>query len=308
MPARRCCPASSPLAEAAGPMDGPAFLTALRSATRSRSAPASRTTRARRTTTPPAPGTRWVRRDRGETARLLGERLRHALGIAEYHGPRSQMMRCIDFPTMVKDGSGWGAIVGLSAVFAADGFTGAPALVVGTARWRPSGRISGAAGGSSRCISSPIPLPLGPAGPRGGAHLAPRPWPRARHDRSGRGRELPRGGSGSTSAGRRPPRKLNTSAIPPRRRPGARHAGAQRCGGRGPERSRHPRHERPGPVDRGGRSQCAFPRRTPGPGAASSWSTDECWRARPPRRVATPSGRSTMRRSWPSSMSCPTAH
>jgi hypothetical protein len=29
---------------------------------------------------------------------------REALGIAEYHGPRSQMMRCIDHPTMVKDG------------------------------------------------------------------------------------------------------------------------------------------------------------------------------------------------------------
>lgn len=29
---------------------------------------------------------------------------RHALGIAEYHGPRSQMMRCIDYPTMLKDG------------------------------------------------------------------------------------------------------------------------------------------------------------------------------------------------------------
>lgn len=57
--------------------------------------------------------------------------LREALGIAEYHGPRSQMMRCIDFPTMVKDGSGWGAMCGLSAAsLAADGFTGAPALVV----------------------------------------------------------------------------------------------------------------------------------------------------------------------------------
>ncbi|HWA45052.1 MAG TPA: MmgE/PrpD family protein [Hypericibacter adhaerens] len=67
-------------------------------------------------------------------ARLWGldpERTRHALGIAEYHGPRSQMMRCIDFPTMVKDGSGWGAMCGLSAAYlAADGFTGAPALVV----------------------------------------------------------------------------------------------------------------------------------------------------------------------------------
>ncbi|MDY0884396.1 MmgE/PrpD family protein [Dongia soli] len=58
------------------------------------------------------------------------ERFRHALGIAEYHGPRSQMMRCIDAPTMVKDGA-WGAMSGLSAAYlAADGFTGAPALVI----------------------------------------------------------------------------------------------------------------------------------------------------------------------------------
>lgn len=59
------------------------------------------------------------------------ETLREAVAIAEYHGPRSQMMRCIDFPTMVKDGSGWGAMAGLSAAcLARDGFTGAPALVV----------------------------------------------------------------------------------------------------------------------------------------------------------------------------------
>jgi 2-methylcitrate dehydratase PrpD len=67
-------------------------------------------------------------------ARLLGldrERTRHALGIAEYHGPRSQMMRCIDHPTMVKDGSGWGALAGVSAAYLAkDGFTGAPAITL----------------------------------------------------------------------------------------------------------------------------------------------------------------------------------
>ncbi|MGB0504663.1 MAG: MmgE/PrpD family protein [Pikeienuella sp.] len=56
---------------------------------------------------------------------------RHAMGIAEYHGPRSQMMRCIDHPTMLKDGSGWGAMAGVSAAYLArDGFTGAPALTV----------------------------------------------------------------------------------------------------------------------------------------------------------------------------------
>lgn len=56
---------------------------------------------------------------------------RHALGIAEYHGPRSPMMRCIDFPTMLKDGSGWGAMGGVSAgLLAREGFTGAPAETV----------------------------------------------------------------------------------------------------------------------------------------------------------------------------------
>ncbi len=67
-------------------------------------------------------------------ARQLGlskARTREALGIAEYHGPRSQMMRCIDAPTMVKDGSGWGAMAGVSAAYlAADGFTGAPAITM----------------------------------------------------------------------------------------------------------------------------------------------------------------------------------
>lgn len=59
------------------------------------------------------------------------DQTRQALGIAEYHGPRSQMMRCIDHPTMVKDGSGWGAMTGVSAaILAQAGFTGAPALTV----------------------------------------------------------------------------------------------------------------------------------------------------------------------------------
>ncbi len=67
-------------------------------------------------------------------ARVLGldeGRTFEALGIAEYHGPRSQMMRVIDHPTMLKDGSGWGAMAGVSAAYlAADGFTGAPAVTV----------------------------------------------------------------------------------------------------------------------------------------------------------------------------------
>lgn len=62
---------------------------------------------------------------------LNSQQTREAIGIAEYHGPRSQMMRTIDAPTMVKDGSGWGAMAGVSAAYLAEsGFTGAPALTV----------------------------------------------------------------------------------------------------------------------------------------------------------------------------------
>ncbi|KNX41233.1 MmgE/PrpD family protein [Roseovarius tolerans] len=64
---------------------------------------------------------------RGDTAEVL----RHALGIAEYHGPRSQMMREIASPTMLHDGSGMGALVGISSLLQAErGFTGAPAITV----------------------------------------------------------------------------------------------------------------------------------------------------------------------------------
>lgn len=65
-------------------------------------------------------------------ARMLGmspEQIREAAGIAEYHGPRSQMMRCIDYPTNVRDGVGWGSPSGVTAAYLArNGFTGAPAL------------------------------------------------------------------------------------------------------------------------------------------------------------------------------------
>lgn len=67
-------------------------------------------------------------------ARLRGftsEQVRQAMGIAEYHGPRSQMMREIANPTMLHDGSGWGALVGMSAAILAErGFTGAPAITI----------------------------------------------------------------------------------------------------------------------------------------------------------------------------------
>lgn len=62
---------------------------------------------------------------------LSETQLRHALGIAEYHGPRSQMMREIANPSMLHDGSGMGALVGMQAAqMAARGFTGAPAITV----------------------------------------------------------------------------------------------------------------------------------------------------------------------------------
>jgi 2-methylcitrate dehydratase PrpD len=61
--------------------------------------------------------------------KLNAEQTRHALGIAEYFGPRSQMMRVIDHPTMLKDSSSWGATSGVTGAYlAAAGFTGAPAI------------------------------------------------------------------------------------------------------------------------------------------------------------------------------------
>lgn len=63
--------------------------------------------------------------------KLNPTQLRHALGIAEYHSPRSQMMREIANPTMLHDGTGWGAPTGVYAVLVAeDGFKGAPAATI----------------------------------------------------------------------------------------------------------------------------------------------------------------------------------
>ena len=63
--------------------------------------------------------------------KLNKNQTREALGIAEFYGPRSQMMRCIDYPSMVKDGSGWGAMAGInSAYLAKSNFTGSPAILV----------------------------------------------------------------------------------------------------------------------------------------------------------------------------------
>jgi 2-methylcitrate dehydratase PrpD len=75
------------------------------------------------------------------TARMIGldgKGIQHAAGIAEYHGPRSQMMRCIDFPTMLRDGVGWGAPTGVAAAYMAQmGFTGAPAITAESEEAQP---------------------------------------------------------------------------------------------------------------------------------------------------------------------------
>jgi len=66
-------------------------------------------------------------------ARLMGldnEKVKHALGIAEYHAPNAPMMRDIDHPTMVKHAVGWGAMNGIvSAELAERGFTGIPSIL-----------------------------------------------------------------------------------------------------------------------------------------------------------------------------------
>ncbi|MFC6340115.1 MmgE/PrpD family protein [Pseudomonas sp. CCM 7891] len=56
---------------------------------------------------------------------------RHALGIAEYFGPRCPMMRLVNFPSMLRDAHGAGAYNGINALLMAQmGVTGAPAATV----------------------------------------------------------------------------------------------------------------------------------------------------------------------------------
>src|SRR6266550_2039157 len=67
----------------------------------------------------------------GRLLHLDNARLREALGIAEYIGPRGQILRVCAHPTMLKDGSSWGAHAGVTAaLLARDGFTGAPAVSI----------------------------------------------------------------------------------------------------------------------------------------------------------------------------------
>ena len=81
-------------------------------------------------------------------ARLLGmdePTFRHALGIAEYFGPRCPMMRLVDHPSMLRDAHGAGAYAGINALLLAKaGVTGAPAETIEStavaAQWHDLGQ------------------------------------------------------------------------------------------------------------------------------------------------------------------------
>jgi 2-methylcitrate dehydratase PrpD len=60
---------------------------------------------------------------------LSSSEIEHALGNAEYFGTYSPMMRCIEHPSMLKDGINWGCMTGVSAAYLAKaGYTGIPSL------------------------------------------------------------------------------------------------------------------------------------------------------------------------------------
>lgn len=70
--------------------------------------------------------------------RLDARATREALGIAEYAGPRGQILRVCANPSMLKDGSSFGAHAGVCAAeLAQTGFTGAPAVTVEGAEAAP---------------------------------------------------------------------------------------------------------------------------------------------------------------------------
>ena len=132
--------------------------------TRSPPAPRCRSMRRSATTTRPGPWNALGVAALGARLRHLdADRLRQALGIAEYHGPRSQMMREIANPTMLHDGSGMGAFTGLMAVLLAEeGFEGAPAATIEAEevaeRW---GRSRPALDGRAELHKALSDLPMG---------------------------------------------------------------------------------------------------------------------------------------------------
>ena len=157
-------------------------------------------------------------------ARRLGldaAQTREALGIAEYHGPRSQMMRCIDFPTMVKDGSGWGAMTGVQCRTSSP----PPASPARPRSWSRASRSATcgpiwAALAAARAVFQAVSgVPLGAAGGGGGRQPDARARGQAGRHRDDRGRQLPRGDPARRAHARPRPRKPSTacpSPSPPR--------------------------------------------------------------------------------------------
>jgi 2-methylcitrate dehydratase PrpD len=87
---------------------------------------------------------------------------RHALGIAEYYGPRSPLMRVVEHPTMLKDGTAMGAFAGISAAYlAAEGFTGAPAETIAGQEADKAGALWGDLGQKWRIAEQYVkPVPV----------------------------------------------------------------------------------------------------------------------------------------------------
>ncbi len=280
-----------------------------RSATKSRRAPASRCTRRCPTITAPARGTRsaappWRRGCSASTA----DTTRQALGVAEYFGPRGQILRACDSPTMVKDGSGWGAHVGVTAaLLARDGFTGAPALTVERDDATRVLERSRHALADPRAVLQGVPrLPLGAAGRRSGARAATRARLRGGGRRVGRDRKLPRGDRARFAVRSRPDDRGGAiqPAVPGRRgagvgrhrRPRGEPAGARRparralAGGHDADRGR-------------ARSPRDFPRNA-GRACASRSPTAACWRPSRRARAATRKIRSTTASCTASTLRC----
>ncbi len=67
------------------------------------------------------------------SARLLGlnhDQIKHALGIADYHAPNSPLARSLASQSMLRHGTGWGALNGvIAAELAQRGFSGIPSLM-----------------------------------------------------------------------------------------------------------------------------------------------------------------------------------
>ena len=91
----------------------------------------------------------------GRLLRLDDVKLREALGIAEYIGPRGQILRVCAQPSMLKDGSSWGAHAGVTASPARRRSPSSTTMPV------RCGKTSARAGGFASNTSRPIPYVAG---------------------------------------------------------------------------------------------------------------------------------------------------